>query len=118
MRGPRPRSTLFPYTTLFRSVQICALCGPEVAVGPWRRCAPLFLPGLPPAGVLPGERGEVGLDPAGPGPWAGQRRRMVEPGQQALAEQGWVVVGERGEVVVAAFGRVVPDQFHPGPADG
>src|ERR1700742_335385 len=77
---------------------------------------------------LPGERGQVRLGPGAPGPLAGQRRRPVEPGQQALVEQGRVLADEAVEVRTVRprprrrprprLGGVVADQLDPGPADG
>src|SRR2546430_4834518 len=34
-----PRSTLFPYTTLFRSSAGLSIFSPPSAVAPWRRCS-------------------------------------------------------------------------------
>lgn len=70
------------------------------------------------AGVPPGERREVRLDPAALRLRACQRYRAVEAGQQALVEQRGVALGEGAEVAFAALGRVVPDEFNPGAADG
>src|SRR4051794_5581751 len=67
--------------------------------------------------LLPGERREVGGDPARPRLGTGQRRGPVEAGQQALVQQGRVALEEGGEVVRGPFADVVPDQLDPGPAD-
>src|SRR5215471_7507339 len=69
-------------------------------------------------GALPGERGQVGLDPAGPGLVARQRRGPVEAGEQLLVEQRRVLVRERAEVGAAGVFGVMAHQFDPGPADG
>lgn len=70
-----------------------------------------------PGGVPPGEGGEVGLHPAVLRSRGGQRGGAVVVREQALVEQRGMAVGEGG-VVVAGLGRVVPDQLHPGTADG
>src|ERR1035441_7262730 len=69
-------------------------------------------------GVPPGERDDVGFDPARPGPGASQGRGSVKAGQQALVEQNPMVLSEISEVTSALFGRVAPHQLDPGAADG
>ncbi len=63
----------------------------------------------------PGERREVGLDPAVPGRVGGQGRRPVVPAKQALIEQCGIAPGESVEVGAVRFGiDVVGDDLHPG----
>src|SRR5256885_9361842 len=47
MIRPPPRSTLFPYTTLFRSSRDCARCGALVARYDAKQSAERYTPGAP-----------------------------------------------------------------------
>src|SRR2546427_11418530 len=96
-----PRSTLFPYTTLFRSVSDCrGECGGPDLHRRGRRGAPRILAGLPvaagPAGPgllqrADGTAGGTGRAPAAPG--AAQAPLCHEIGRASCRGRGEISVG-------------------------